>query len=86
MNKTRKPLMIQLVVGLILSVGELPFVFLGIQESFQNGSIEGRVFLHLFVMLAGVLNIIVYFRARKRYLENAEEKEDLLEEVVDNLM
>ena len=86
MNKTRKPLIIQLVVGLMLSVGELPYAFVSIQESFQNGSLEPRVFLHLFVMLAGVLNIIVYFRARKRYQQNTEEKTDLLEDIVDNLI
>ncbi len=73
MNKTRKPLTIQLVVGLLLAVGELPFAFLGIHESLQNGSIEFRVFLHVFVMLAGVLNIIIYFRTRKRYLQNVQE-------------
>ena len=73
MNKVRKPLVIQLVVGLMLSVGELPFAFLSIQESFQNGSLEGRVFLHLFVMFAGVLNIIIYFRTKRRYLQNAQE-------------
>jgi len=69
MNKTRKPLVIQLVVGLLLAVGEVPYMFISIQESFQNGSLETRVFLHAFVMLAGILNIIVYFRTRKRYLQ-----------------
>ena len=69
----RKPLLIQLIVGLLLGVGELPFAVIGIQEAFQNGSLEFMQIVKVFVVLAGILNIIIYFRNKKRYEQSLRE-------------
>ena len=65
----RKPLLLQLIVGLLLAIGNLPYAVIGIMEAYQNGSIEFMQIVHVFVVLAGVLNVIVYFRTKKKYEE-----------------
>jgi len=75
MKKTniRNPLLIQLIVGSLLAVGNLPYAVKGIMEAFQNESIEFVQITHIFVVLAGIFCIIMYFVNKKRYEQSLRE-------------
>ena len=68
-SEIRKPLILQLVVGLMLTIGQIPYTFIRISNSIQNGSLDPMLFISIFCIGAGILNIVVYFRNKKRYEE-----------------